>query len=116
MKARWRHRSDQADHQVIGLEHDGARAVLPGVLEPELERAVGQTLEPFLRNRRAGDVAAKPLELSAVAAVDRLFSVDVDAPMLGDGLVRSWLGLFERDGGAVDEPELGESGSVRSSV
>jgi hypothetical protein len=54
----------------VGLEHEGARVVLPRMLEAELERAVRQALEPFLCNRRASDIAAEPLELSPVATID----------------------------------------------
>jgi len=69
------------------LEHHGARAVPPRVLEPELEPVVGEPLEPVLCDRRAGDVTAEPLELSPIAAVDALPSVHVDAAVLGNRLV-----------------------------
>jgi hypothetical protein len=69
----------------VAREH----AVLPCVLEPELERAVRQALEPFLCNRRAGDITTEPLELSEVAAVDRLLGVHVDAAVLGNSISTS---------------------------
>ena len=60
------HRGDQPDQQVSRARADRARAVLPRVLEWELELAVGEPLEPVLGDRRAGDVATETLELSAV--------------------------------------------------
>jgi hypothetical protein len=66
------------------------------VLEPELERTVRQALEPFLSDWRASDVTTEPFELPAVAAVDGLLCVEVDAAVLGDRLVRS--GLVVRSG------------------
>jgi hypothetical protein len=59
-------------------------AILPDFLEHELEPAVAATLEPVLRKGRTGDVAAQPLELPAIAAVDRLSSVEIDPADLGD--------------------------------
>lgn len=49
-------------------------AVPPRMLEPELEPAVGEPLEPVLRDGWPGHVAAEPLELSPVTPVDRLLA------------------------------------------
>jgi hypothetical protein len=95
----------------MGLEHEAAAAVLPGALEGQLEPSVGVALEAVLGDGRPGDVLAEPFELSAIASVDALLGVDVDAAHLGDGHVivgRSLrLGLARRD-----EPERGLPGTV----
>jgi hypothetical protein len=57
------------------------------MLEPELEPAVGEPLEPVLRDGWPGHVAAEPLELSPVTPVDGLLGVDVDASVFGNRLV-----------------------------
>jgi hypothetical protein len=44
MEARWRHSSDEPDHEVFSLEQQRARAILPDILEHELEPAVAATL------------------------------------------------------------------------
>src|SRR6188768_3587314 len=44
------------EEKVVGLEHDGACAVPPRVLEPQLEPAVGEPLEPALDDGWASDV------------------------------------------------------------
>jgi hypothetical protein len=82
------------------------------MLESELELAVGKPLESFLSNRRPRDIAAEPFELPAIAPVDRLLGVDVDAEVLGHGLVRVELGSFGSGASAEDEPELGLSRSL----
>jgi hypothetical protein len=92
MPARRGHRSNQPHHEVVGLEHDRARAVFPRALEAELEPAVGQALKPVLCNRWASDIAAEPLEPPPVATVHALFGVHVDAPVFGDRLVGGRLG------------------------
>jgi hypothetical protein len=102
----WRgHRGTKPHHQVLGLEHHGVRAVLPRVLEPELEPSVGQASEPVLRDRWAGDVTTETLELSPVAPVDRLLGVDVDASVLAGRA--SGLGA-ESPLRAFSEPVFGE--------
>src|SRR5690606_10497542 len=109
----WRgHRGNEPDHEVIRLEQDRARAVTPRMLEAELEPAVGEALEPFLSDRRPRDVTAQPLELPAIAPIDRLLCMNVDAAVVGDGLVWLELGSFGGGAGAEDEPELGLSRSL----
>ena len=105
-------RPDSVHSRLDGPER--ARAVLPRALEPELEPAVGEPLEALVRDRRARDVTAQPLELSAVAAVDELPSVHVDAAHLGDGLIseRAGVGAARRRLGRQDEPERGQARSV----
>jgi hypothetical protein len=70
--------------------------------------------EPAPAHRIALGLAAEPFELSPGATVDRLSGVDVDATMLGDRLVEVLRGSFG-SGGAEDEPELGQPGSLASS-
>jgi hypothetical protein len=54
------------DHDAF--EHERARAVSPHLLQLELEPTVRATRQALLRKRWTGDVAAKTLELGAVAA------------------------------------------------
>lgn len=62
--------------------------------EPQLQAPVGAQLEAVLRERRAGDVASESLELAAIASIDELFGVHVDAQSFGYGRV----GLGTRSG------------------
>ena len=114
MKIRRGHRCDEPDQEVVGLEDESARAVLPRVLEPELESAVGEPLEALLSNGRPRDVAAKPLELSPVSAVDDLLGVHVNAAHFGNRLIseRAAVGAARRGLGREDEPERGQARSV----
>lgn len=52
-----------------------------------------EPLEALLSNGRPRDVTAEPLELSAVAAVDDLFGMHVDAAHLGDRLISERAGV-----------------------
>ena len=79
MKARWRDSRDEADDEVAGLKQNGAGAIFPNALESELELAVGAKLEAVLSKRRSRDIPAEALDLSSVAAVDALTSMEVDA-------------------------------------
>ena len=111
--ARWGDGSNQAKHEVFRREDDRARSVFPDALECELERAVGALGEPVLCDRRARDVSGEPLELPAVAPVDDLAGVDVDAAHHGDGIGgvvgrRFWI---DRD----DEPERREACAIAGS-
>jgi len=83
VKPRRRYRGNEPEHQIFWRKHDGARAVLPNAFQRELERAVRAHAKPVLRYRRARDVPGKPLELPAVAPVDDLTGVHVDAAHFG---------------------------------
>ena len=71
-------------------EVDGRRASASrsagGASELEQQAAVGPRAEPLFCDRGPCDVTAKSLELSSVATVDALPSVQVDAAHLSDGL------------------------------
>jgi hypothetical protein len=67
VKPRRRDQSDESRDQIERVEQDGIRSVSPGALEPVAKPAVTVLLESFLRERRAGDVAAQPLESLAIA-------------------------------------------------
>jgi hypothetical protein len=114
MKIRRRHRCNESDHQVVGLKEQSAGAVLPCVLEPELEPTVGEPLEALLSNGRPRDVTAQPLELSPVTPVDDLLGVHVNAAHLGDRLIseRAGVGPARWRLGREDEPERRQTRSV----
>jgi hypothetical protein len=76
----------KSDQQIVGLEPEGARAVLPKVLERQFEAAIGAPIEALLRERGSHGVSTEPLELRSIAAVDPLLGVDVDTEGLGHGL------------------------------
>jgi hypothetical protein len=86
VQARRRHRGAEPDQQVVGLEQDGAGAVLPDALQLELEASVGALREPLEGEWRPGDVTSEALELFAVATVDELLGVDADAERFCHGL------------------------------
>ena len=88
VQARRGHCGAQPNQQVVGLEHDGTSAVFPDTLQLELETSIGAAGQALESERRSGDVATEPLELSAVAAIDELFGVDADAEGFSDGLGR----------------------------
>jgi len=70
---------DEADDEVAGLKQDSAGAVFPDALESELELAIGAEFQAVLSKRGARDIPAEALDLSSVAAVDALASVEVNA-------------------------------------
>ena len=76
-----------ADDEVARLKQNGAGAVFPDVFESELELAVGATLQAVLSKRGARDIPAKALQLSSVAAVDALTSVEINAADFSGGVV-----------------------------
>jgi len=80
---------DEADDEVAGLKQDSAGAVFPDALESELELAVGAKFQAVLSKRRACDIPAEALDLSSVAAVDALASVEVNAADFSDGVPRT---------------------------
>ena len=71
----------------MGLEQERAGAVLPNILQRQLESAVYATLEPLLGKRRAHHVPAKSLELGAVVAMHDLLGVHAHAQRFGDSLL-----------------------------
>jgi hypothetical protein len=103
VKSRRRDRGDEAEHQVFGRKHDRARAVFPDTFELKLERAVGAQRESVLRNRGARHVPGESFEPAAIATIDALPSVHIDAAHLGDGVVGvvGWKLWIRRD----DEPQ-----------
>jgi len=56
----------QALHKLQGRHHDVGGAVAPGTLELQHDLAGWIALEPFVGNRRAGDIAAQAFELLAL--------------------------------------------------
>ena len=70
MEAGWRHRSDEPDDEVVGLEDDAAVAVLPDALEGQLELSVSSAFEGelglrvihHLRVEAAAAFAEEPLD------------------------------------------------------
>src|SRR5690606_14413478 len=91
VKPGWRNRGAEPHQKLEGLEYEGACAVLPHVLQCELQAPVSAPLKPLLRQRRSHHVAAQPFELPSISAVNQLLGVDVDAERLGHGLVGSLL-------------------------
>lgn len=113
MKTGGRDRSDEPSDEVVGLEDDSAGAVAPDALQPELEPAVVAAQEAVLSQWWPSDVTAEPLELPAVAAVDALLGVEVDAAHEGDGLARLGLGLgLGESGPGKEEAQGGLAGAV----
>ena len=53
-------RGHEPSEKRMGLEDEGAGAVAPDALQPELEPAVVTAQEAVLSQRRAGDVTAEP--------------------------------------------------------
>lgn len=66
------HRGAQAYQEIIGLEQDGSGAVLPNLLQRQLQPAIGAQLESVLGQRWAGDVAGESFELLSIPTVDEL--------------------------------------------
>jgi len=66
---RWDER-DQPLQQLVALHQDVRRPVPPAGLESQREASIGPHLEAIVREGRAGDVAAKPLEAVPVACGD----------------------------------------------
>ena len=60
-------------------EDQVAGAVVPRARERAEDAAVGETGEPFLRERRAQEVAAEPLEAGAVVGTDGAIGVEIEA-------------------------------------
>jgi len=102
MKARWWDSRDEADDEVARRKQECAGAIFPNALESELELAVGVTLQAVLSERRSRDIPAEALELSSVAAVDALTSMEVDAADFSGGVVfvvniaEGWCGRDEQ--------------------
>jgi len=76
-----------ADDEVARLKQNGAGAVFPDVFESELELAIGAEFQAVLSKRRSRDIPAEALDLSSVAAVDALTSVEINAADFSGGVV-----------------------------
>jgi hypothetical protein len=61
---------DQSLEQLAALHEDVRRPVAPAGLEPQREPSIGLHFEAIVCERRAGDVAAEPLEPAPVASGD----------------------------------------------
>jgi hypothetical protein len=82
----WDHGDDASD-EVERVEHDGAGAVFPGLLEAVAQPSIAESVESLLSNRRPAEVAAESLEQSPVVASDRELGVDIETPAHGVWLV-----------------------------
>ena len=66
MQPRARHQCGEALHEFQRRHDDVGGAVAPGAFELQHHLACWIALEPFVGNRRAGDIAAPALELLAL--------------------------------------------------
>ena len=75
---------DQPLQQLVALHQDVRRAVAPAGLETQGESAVGLHFEAIVRERRARDIAAEPLESATVSRWDGDVGVEAHAIALRD--------------------------------
>ncbi len=80
---RWDER-DQPLQQLVALHQDVRRPVPPAGLESQREASIGPHLEAIVREGRAGDVAAKPLEAVPVACGDGDVGMEAHPAVLRD--------------------------------
>jgi len=88
VEPRRRDQCHEPRHEIERLEHDGVRAVPPRPLEAIAQPPIPVLLEALLRERRASDVPAQPLDSLAIAPVDRRARMHVHAADVGERLAR----------------------------
>ena len=112
MLPRRRDGRDEPSEQVFGLEQKRLGAVAPGALEGELHAAVGAERDALLRQGRAQEIAAQPLDARAVVALHTLAGVDVDPARHGHRLAaRGGVGWSRPVSSVGQQPQRGLSGA-----
>src|SRR5690606_3929664 len=86
VEARGRNHGAETGDESVRLEHDGACAVTPGLLQGVVHPAVGEQLEAVLGDGGPGEVTAESLEAFSIAPVDSGGSVHIDSLHDGGGL------------------------------
>jgi hypothetical protein len=88
MAARAGNQRDELLDQLVRRENDMGRAISPGLLEAQGEPAVGQFLQPVVRDGWSGKVSAQVFEAVAVVGTHANVGVHIETGDLRASLAR----------------------------